>query len=709
MKGLSAYIHGFAARTLFLALGGASMLSACTEDDVTTARRADAAVSFVKAAPATRTISNTLMEYTGDAFGVFAGYYPTDVAARQDYMQNVKVNCNGGVCTTDDTYYWPTSGKLHFAAYSPYMDDAEQVVTMPDAPYAGYRFHCDVDGRTNLMFADEQQGTLDDFSGGAVPVIFRHALSKLTFNVRAYTLAAETTTWAITLNSITVKNVRRHGDISFTHNGGTPNEWVSNSEELWNTYDFATGASAPADTVAKYIGSYTMDNLSMPVAEEFTKVPDSLFVMPQQLLAADAGDYVQTVQVDYTVVSTITDTYTGKVVTETDQITAQAALNEGAITHWRTNDHITYNIVLSPADIIEFDPVLAEWVDDSGVTPWHVSASVQDTVMGSVTIDGEAVGSVATFKNTTLLAIPAAGHKFVKWTDGAGNTVSTDNPYVYTGTTDAAFVAHFEVLPYYTVTVAASDSEGGTVSVNGAGETSDIYDGNKALLTATAASGYEFHCWVDADGNVASYNAVYEYSAANGTHATFTAVFVEDIWTARLDGKIKTNEFGTLTLYEQYVTVFNATVDGVTTPVYSITEAPAEQLVKIETPITVQRGTSFTLAWKDTEAKDGLAYCHFTGYIDVNGDGTFSQDVADGEFIDAIGNVNTTNGNAALLSDASITVDIPATATVGRTHMRLRFDGAWVGGWVQIDGKDAKEPDAETYRMIYEFMINITE
>ena len=51
----------------------------------------------------------------GSSFGAFAYYNET-----QPYFENHKFTSESGVCAGDDPVYWPLSGSLIFAGYSPF-------------------------------------------------------------------------------------------------------------------------------------------------------------------------------------------------------------------------------------------------------------------------------------------------------------------------------------------------------------------------------------------------------------------------------------------------------------------------------------------------------------------------------------------------------------------------------------------------------------
>ena len=112
--------------------------------------------------------------------------------------------------------------------------------------------------------------------------------------------------------------------------------------------------------------------------------------------------------------------------------------------------------------------------------------SSNDT-MGSVLGSGEySYGAVA-----VLTATPNDGYQFISWNDA-----NTDNPRMMTLVRDTAFVAIFEEIPIYTITVISANDSMGTVLGGGTYE-ADL----QVTITATAEENYHFVSWDDGDTN----------------------------------------------------------------------------------------------------------------------------------------------------------------------------------------------------------------
>lgn len=195
----------------------------------------------------------------------------------------------------------------------------------------------------------------------------------------------------------------------------------------------------------------------------------------------------------------------------------------------------TYNvgdtavITATPAPHCHF----AAWSDSSTVNPRTIIVSgdlsftahflppVHHTVtaisanndMGTVTGGGSYIDST----EATLTATPATGHHFVAWMDG-NTQVSTDNPYVFTVTSDVSLTATFEINRY-TVSLVSANSAMGSVSPNAA---TIVDTASTFTATATPANGYHFVAWLDGSTQVSTENP---YVFTVTSDISLTAVF----------------------------------------------------------------------------------------------------------------------------------------------------------------------------------------
>ena len=345
----------------------------------------------------TRAISETFTDYSGTQFGVYAtNYLPSYAVApgnTASIMDNVKVTYDGTSCSTDHVYYWP-DGEIHFAAYSPYVDDPSASslrITPPTTPYAGYTFEGNVEGRTNYMYSDEELGQLSNFAGGVVPLKFRHAVSKITFAVRL--LDAQSGYVKLNVKSLSLENIRYSGNVKFTHNGNTAynnviaasaqNKWVaSNANDVWDTKEFPVGVSYDNG----YLTGYTIDvnGLNNITDESPHASSDCLYLMPQLLYQSGKSQFIQSVNIVYALtINGVTTDYTKTI-----------PLYSSEISKWTINNHVNYTINIMPPG--------GTATLDVAVQPWDL------------------VEFTNQFDNT--VTIEKSGR--IKWTEGTYNTLN---------------------------------------------------------------------------------------------------------------------------------------------------------------------------------------------------------------------------------------------------------------------------------------------
>lgn len=342
----------------------------------------------------------TRAAYTGSQFGVYATNYTGDYKTTNGilHMPNARISYDGGTCTPDKTYYWP-DGNMHFAAYSPYVNDlstSDMQITLPAKPYAGYAFQGKVDGRTNWMFADEMLGSLDqDFTTGSVPITFRHALTQVKFQARL--ADATPSNVSLKINSLYIRNVRVYGNAKFTHNGKSDysavvptddaNKWKTDGM-MWTTAEFPVGSSHNA----LYLNDYEVNCESMSgIGTNFKDFNDCFYLMPQQLYATGESQFLQQLQVTYTITSGGVE---GAPITKTVPLK-----NVGSITQWTVNKSVLYTL------IVEVGKPLTLTVT---VQPWTLEEFTNE------------------FDNTVTVNTEPGNDGRIKWTAGTYEKIEAD-------------------------------------------------------------------------------------------------------------------------------------------------------------------------------------------------------------------------------------------------------------------------------------------
>ena len=163
----------------------------------------------------------------------------------------------------------------------------------------------------------------------------------------------------------------------------------------------------------------------------------------------------------------------------------------------------------------DIEPIMIEFFN----TPTFTITVTANPAAGGVVTGG---GSYEENASATITATANTGYTFVNWTKG-GTEVSTNASYTFTVTEAAEYVANFELIPTYTITVTANPTAGGVVTGGG------TYEENTSVtITATANTGYTFVNWTKG-GTEVSTNASYTFTVteagayvANFEAQTFT-------------------------------------------------------------------------------------------------------------------------------------------------------------------------------------------
>ena len=169
----------------------------------------------------------------GSSFGVFAFYSETEAGqpwygTPQKYFENHEFRSDAGVCSGVDPVYWPFSGSLIFAGYSPYDAgvSAEYDVSSTTLSITGY----DVDGTRNLMYflPELSEGKHVGYgkTTSTLPIVFHHAMSCLLFNF--YKGAGNKT---VTLKQVKLSSVYTKANFTVSASNPSASLWSDLSEQ----------------------------------------------------------------------------------------------------------------------------------------------------------------------------------------------------------------------------------------------------------------------------------------------------------------------------------------------------------------------------------------------------------------------------------------------------------------------------------------------
>ncbi len=352
---------------IILAAAAVMAIAACTKTEV--APESQREISFEVANGIQTKATGSV--YNNGTFGTYAWFKNTD-----EFMVNEQVDQSGGVWkTVDHTFYWPKTGSISFISYSPFAGTSDTPGTVPAITKNSITYTGITAGSTDLMYADRatcssnmnevtDSDTADSgFSG--VPTVFRHALAKLSFKIKAnfveYTDATTNTTtkWEVTVKSAKINGFKSTGDCALALNA---------DGKSWNK---------PVTTVGTT--DYNVwTNLSGTVAEqELVASPIVLTTTPQDLAAANGfvmpqvlETGAQTITLDVHIKTTLSN---GKTIEE--DFTPTIDIKDiSSLKAWQMNENIVYTINIKPVAyatdydtpndvIITFDPAVADWTN----------------------------------------------------------------------------------------------------------------------------------------------------------------------------------------------------------------------------------------------------------------------------------------------------------------------------------------------------------
>ena len=178
--------------------------------------------------------------------------------------------------------------------------------------------------------------------------------------------------------------------------------------------------------------------------------------------------------------------------------------------------------------------------------------------------------------NVKFTATPNFGYHFIRWTDDAGNTLSTDNPYKVQVTQDVSVKAVFEQVQTYSLDLNVSGAYEQMVTVAPEGEMVNnvrMYEeGTTVTLTASENEAVTFNYWSDGTTNKTltlnmtenksvtatyangDYIAAWDFHKAGGTQNSIAADFYsayENNSAALYCRNLDTNEAGNRGIWER--------------------------------------------------------------------------------------------------------------------------------------------------------------
>lgn len=351
----------FMKKVLLLAATTGIVLSSCVKNEpADTFGASDSKITFEAPAVGASTraipgeIDNSAAYPEKESFNVWGWYHEedyTNFAALTNYMTQadgkpIMVAKEGNTWAPETDYFWPKTGKLTFAAYSPADAAGTYTHTAQGLQIEGFTVPA-VGGQYDLMYSDRaynRTSSDNNYTGSqttnpydGVDIVFHHALSSIVFKVGTaedYSTGADID---FTIKSITIKNVYGAGDFNETLTDGT-----TTRTPAWT----ATG-NADAQYVA-FTGDFAVPEDGTTYTEP-TGAAD-LILLPQSFESNTAA----VVEIAYTY-----ETAASGEIATTETFILKNSTNATA---WEPNKRYTYRIIFG-LDKITFAPIVENWED----------------------------------------------------------------------------------------------------------------------------------------------------------------------------------------------------------------------------------------------------------------------------------------------------------------------------------------------------------
>ena len=368
---------------------------------------------------------------TGETFGIFAWHrilangatsatWSDFISGATDtdtplYIDNGEFGYKGTYWGGTPAYYWPKTGVLAFAGYSPYdplngegalagaveytllqaNGNNEPTLTVSDFKQGTYNWDTDTDALVNetvdFMWFDADDQNAVNFGAQSqaqtgVPVIFRHACSWIDFNLKPED--NDDASGKFQILKVTLKNVYTKGDFDSSKADDTVNggDVTLGNANPWTDFGYAeTGKTdivlyddfdGPVDVSnGTFLGTDGVPTSGTGVAE---LALGDLLVIPQTLDAVNASTEpdnaaeakfaaeIEILYKQWTVAAgetpnteSVTIAVTGSNATSPDAGSSKAG-------EWLYGRHYVYNITFGLDEIL-IDPSLADWVSGGSV------------------------------------------------------------------------------------------------------------------------------------------------------------------------------------------------------------------------------------------------------------------------------------------------------------------------------------------------------
>ena len=233
-------------------------------------------------------------------------------------------------------YYWPVNGQeLDFVSVPTEMAN-KYLTTVERSSDGETTLTFDVNGTDyhgdNLMTTQVLTGDRED---GSVALLFRHLFAKLYVNVNQSETSNTDAAWTVTLNKVTLNNLRKQGKVVINQDWTAANEKGQNADHSWDS------------TTEDGEDSWIVTSTDKDLTDGAHSSTETYYILPQPLTADE-----QTITIEYTVETDYLGNPTQPNTVETYKRTF--SLSEVTnISAWNMNKVIIYNISINPEETLE--------------------------------------------------------------------------------------------------------------------------------------------------------------------------------------------------------------------------------------------------------------------------------------------------------------------------------------------------------------------
>lgn len=241
-----------------------------------------------------------------------------------------------GTFESGNKYYWPVNGQeLDFVSVPTEMAN-KYLTTVERSSNGNTTLTFDIN-RTdyhgdNLMTTEV---LTSDRSKGSVALLFRHLFAKLYVKVNQSKTSNTDAAWKVTLNSVTLNNLRKEGKVVIDQEWTAANKENNNVDNSW-------------DSTTKNGGdSWTVTSTDKDLTAGAYSSTETYYILPQPLTADE-----QKITIEYTVETDYLGNTTQPNTVET--YTRTFSLSEVTnISAWNMNKVIIYNISINPEETLK--------------------------------------------------------------------------------------------------------------------------------------------------------------------------------------------------------------------------------------------------------------------------------------------------------------------------------------------------------------------